>query len=353
MIIMKRPEGTLRLSNYELLRCICMVMIIGLHYFGMGGALGNLPQGHGNLYLTKALESVFIMGVNGFVLISGYFMVTSKTGHIRKAVNYYCITVIYDAVLYCISAATGALAFSWKLLASAFLPFFVGRRWFVESYIILLLLAPFLNLLLRSLSKRNYQILLALELLIFSFWYSFLPSPPILDDGYGIINFIVVYTIAGYLRLHGGDRRLNPWGCAGVFLLCAAAIFGFCFTPFQSRAWGYSFLFNIIGACALFLAFHNLSMRTNRVVNLLGRHTFGVYVLHSSFAGITLLYQSILHCSQFWQSPFFFIHMLISIIAVFMACSAVDILGEKAFRRVLYPLLDKIKICNLSYTVPS
>lgn len=42
-----------RQSNYELLRIIAMMMIIGLHYFNadMGGAIGNVSIGTTNYYL--------------------------------------------------------------------------------------------------------------------------------------------------------------------------------------------------------------------------------------------------------------------------------------------------------------
>ena len=47
-----------RKSNFELLRIISMVMIVGLHYFepNMGGAMGQLEPTDFNFYITYLFE---------------------------------------------------------------------------------------------------------------------------------------------------------------------------------------------------------------------------------------------------------------------------------------------------------
>ena len=52
-----------RKSNFELLRIIAIIMIIGLHYFNgsMGGALRNVVPGEFNYYFAYLFESLFII----------------------------------------------------------------------------------------------------------------------------------------------------------------------------------------------------------------------------------------------------------------------------------------------------
>ena len=73
-----RPAKT-RMMNLELLRCIAMMMVVALHFLGKGGLLGDLSQK--NLGVTEmvawALESVCIVAVNVYMLISGYFLCQS------------------------------------------------------------------------------------------------------------------------------------------------------------------------------------------------------------------------------------------------------------------------------------
>ena len=63
----------IRQSNIELLRIISMLGIIVLHYNNsdMGG--GFLHAVGLNRFILMFLESIFICGVNLYILISGYF----------------------------------------------------------------------------------------------------------------------------------------------------------------------------------------------------------------------------------------------------------------------------------------
>ena len=69
-----------RKSNFELLRIISMMMIIGLHYFHseMGGAIGQQKPNELNFYITYFLEGLFHTSVNCYILITGYFMANKK-----------------------------------------------------------------------------------------------------------------------------------------------------------------------------------------------------------------------------------------------------------------------------------
>ena len=72
---------TKRDSNFELLRIICMVLIV-IHHFSVHG--GYFTETQGTLPFNATLIDLFAMGgrlgVNIFVLISGYFLINSKLG---------------------------------------------------------------------------------------------------------------------------------------------------------------------------------------------------------------------------------------------------------------------------------
>ena len=81
---------TKRQTNIELLRIISMLGIIVLHY-------NNSDMGGGFLYATGLnrailmfLESIFICGVNLYVLISGYFLCERKEPNSRLHKNPLC-----------------------------------------------------------------------------------------------------------------------------------------------------------------------------------------------------------------------------------------------------------------------
>ena len=204
---------------------------------------------------NRSPEEVCITSVNVFVLISGYYMQNVRTTGLRKAIDLYLVMLFYHVPSFIIAIVTKQSEFTLGNVVYAVAPFLVGIRWFLETYIILLLVAPFLNALLNSISKKQHMLLIGIQLLLFSIWPSFLPSAPITDGGYGITNFITLYFIAGYMRRHisfsdAGKTRRLMWI---LFAASCAAITLSNFKPYlKTRAWDYCYLFNIIAS------FHSL-----------------------------------------------------------------------------------------------
>ena len=94
---------------------------------------------------------------------------------------------VYKRQVSCAVGVTMGQELSAKRLFFALFPFFQCRRWFVETYIILLFFAPFISRLVQTLSKRNYQILLLAQLGFFSLWPTLGLSAPLLDGGYCLL----------------------------------------------------------------------------------------------------------------------------------------------------------------------
>ena len=62
----------------DLLRIICMLMVVCLHAFNHGGLVeGTLVPSTANFYLGNAMFALCLPAVNCFVMISGYFLCTA------------------------------------------------------------------------------------------------------------------------------------------------------------------------------------------------------------------------------------------------------------------------------------
>ena len=158
-----------RNSTLEILRIISMIMVIGLHYMNktIGGGLNTELKG--NIVSSHIIESICITSVNVFVLISGYFMQSAKTTGLKKAVNLYLVMLFYNLSCFGIAAATGQYPFSVRELILAVFPFFAGLKWFLQTYMILLLIAPFINKLLNCLNQESHGFLIFIQIMLFSF----------------------------------------------------------------------------------------------------------------------------------------------------------------------------------------
>lgn len=309
-----------RASNIELLRIISMLGIITLHYFNedMGGvsAFAVFPE---LLWIvSKALQSLAVPLVNCFVLITGYFMIERRELSFRKPVDLFLITAWYGLISYGISLLCGIHSFSLSGIVYAIIPFFAGKRWFVETYIILILVAPYINRVLISISRKAFESLLAIQILLFSVWYSVGLSAPLLDDGYGIINFITLYMIGSYLRLRGNSIRWiskSAWIGVVIYLGCSAITF--CAGLFVN-SFGYAFVTNIAGAVALFVTFLHMDFGSNKIINRISSYAFDVYFVHSDVNTSKILFQTVLKSSLIGNSIFVFPHLLVTLPLIYL-----------------------------------
>ena len=339
-----------RNSTLELLRIISMIMVIGLHYMNktIGGGLNTELKV--NIVSSHMIESICITSVNVFVLISGYFMQSAKTTGLKKAVDLYLVMLFYNLSCFGIATATGQYPFSVRELIFAFFPFFTGLKWFLETYMILLLIAPFINKLLNCLNKSSHGFLIFIQIMLFSIWPSFLPSAPILDGGYGITNFITLYFISSYIRKyisfpHTKKTRLIS---LAVFAASCSAIAVSSFLPyFSQRAWDYCYIFNILASAALFVFFLDLPKTNVKIVNAIAGTTFGVYILHSMLYFQPFIYHSILHTERYYNSEYQTLHFLLSIVLLFAVCAIIDYCRQRIWNATVKKLLDKSMLIKM------
>lgn len=341
-----------RNSTLELLRVLSMIGVLGLHYMNKsigGGLNATLPY---NVVLTHFLESICITSVNVFILISGYFMIYQKTTGLRKAIDLYLVLLCYYLPFYAVACAMGETVFSWKELTYLIVPFARGDKWFLETYILLLLFAPFLNTLITNLNKNTHLLLTCIWLMIFSVWSSFFPSPPLTDNGYGITNFVTLYLISSYIRKYVQllkDKR-SVLIAFLVFTVSVLLITISSFSVFKGRAWDYCYLFNITASTAIFYAFLNLPETNNAKINTVAALTYGVYISHSYLHFRNLIYHELMHTERFLDSPYLFAHFLICILLQFIVFAAFEYLRQLLWKPTVGKWLASSKALEAEQT---
>lgn len=138
-----------RQANFELLRIIAMFMVVILHWNTNSGLLldvGSPVTGAGVWSLVT--ESVCIVAVNVYVLISGYFL-SSCTFSFRRVAQVLFQTLFYTVLIPPVLALVGVLSWSEVLnpyhIWNSIFPVQSGHYWFVSAYVVLCLLSPFFN----------------------------------------------------------------------------------------------------------------------------------------------------------------------------------------------------------------
>lgn len=133
-----------RSSNIELLRIIAMFMIICFHY-----VLKSKYDCSVLTYNTFIIKSFYMLGevgVNLFVLITGYFMIKGKFSWkklicLLLEVSFYFLISIYIGIKLGIYEYT-----TFRAIFLLFFPTIMNRYWFTTAYILLYILSPYLNI---------------------------------------------------------------------------------------------------------------------------------------------------------------------------------------------------------------
>ena len=205
-----------RQSNFELLRILSIFMIAIFHCALYSGF--TFTQGlDANGLLIKTFWMFGEAGVNLFILISGYFLITSrfrwkKLVLLAAEVWFYCWTTAFAAFL-----LTGKAFAGKRDLFMNLFPVVGQRYWFATAYVVLYLLSPFLNIFLRAMDQKTYRRFLGLVLLLYSVIPTFTGLATNSTEDFLFFNrliwMMILYSVAAYIRLYPEPWMSNAkWG---------------------------------------------------------------------------------------------------------------------------------------------
>ena len=186
----------MRNSNLELLRIVAIFFVI-FHHLLIKGAdtCGYVTSYAYNGFIDLIgpfLTSLVIIGVNLFVLISGYFGIRHlKKGGFRLVTD--CI--IYGLISLGIALLLGAKYSNGLLYSSCSFT----RNWYVLHYLFLLLISPIIEQSLVNVSRKKLGYWICL-LTVINIWGGYLLGK-VNDNGYNFVNFIYLYYIGRYIRM--------------------------------------------------------------------------------------------------------------------------------------------------------
>ena len=147
-----------RMINLDLLRIIAMIMIVSLHFLSYCGILDEtIDIKNFNIVFSWTLECLCMVAVNIYVLISGYFLIDS-TFKWKKVFLLWGEVFFYTFLLFFVNKNV-KFNNNIKLedYIKTFFPICTKHYWFMTIYILLYILSPYLNILIRAMRKESYR----------------------------------------------------------------------------------------------------------------------------------------------------------------------------------------------------
>ena len=339
----------------DILRIIAMIMIVSLHVLGKGKFVSDIYNAE--LYkIALIFETLFIVAVNCYVLITGYFQIDSKF-KVKKVVSIWIKVVFYSISVYVILLLFGQVEFSISDCIKSFFPILTNRYWFVNCYLLLYILSPFINKFINQLQRRHYQKLLIILFIAFCLLTSILPSELTFDKtgGYGIIWFIILYLIGAYIKRfvkYNYKNRINLYFYFGISMITYIGYLTIRYIcnrlniqDMGSRLYNYNFITVFLASVFLFLYFKNIQIKNSRVINMVSKIaplTFAVYIIHEQTVLREILYLDILNLDQLWNNGIQLIIIPIIVIMIFLICILIEKITQNTIPKWIYNILEKI-----------
>lgn len=332
--------------NYgiDILRIISMYMVMVLHILLRGGILLERPFTTMHSQVTGLMEFVCIGAVNIFALISGYVGVKSKYKY-GRIIDLWLHVVCFSYLCLAIFKLMGTPISTQELLSELF-PTIFEQYWYFNSYLVLFLLEPMISAGLKSLSQRQYKLLIVATFLLTSFllfvfhWKAF-----DLNQGYSALWLIVMYIYGAYFKLYGIPAffvKMKSKLLAGFFVLSFLNLLGtdlltFIFSSFNQNAvfkvtlLSYNWPLTVIGSILLFLYFVQLDIKNIRIINIVEKispFAFGAYLLQTN----VLMFKLLNYSSFAYKNVFLMIGLILLVAAVWFM---LGVLIDKAIQHVL------------------
>lgn len=286
-------------------------------------------------------------GINCFLLITGYFMCTSKIT-LRKFIKLMSWIYFYKIVIYIIFLLSGYETLSPVRLIQLISPVWGFNVNFTGCFIGFWLTIPFYNILIHNMTKRQHEILLVLLLGM----YTLCGSVPKFDVAMNYVTwFGIIYLISSYIRLYPHPIMSNKklWisvtfasiALALCSMVCMQYVLGKGATFFVSDS---NKIFAVVVAVASFLWFKNMNISHSKIINAIGASTFGVLLIHAnSDAMRQWLWKDTVDCiGHYALLPLHLtLYILSAVIIIFIVCTAIDRLRFHLIEKPFFRWYDK------------
>ena len=300
-----------RQSNFEVMRMLSMLFVVMWHlilHSGLYELLGTIK------FCLEFLVLLGVVHINSFVLVTGYFQSEGKFS-LKKFFKLFFLTWFYKALFVLIFYFLGLRDISKLELFKELMPIDSRDYWYVNCYLGLYLLSPWLNLFIRSIDQKEYRSLLLVGFILFSIIPLITNQVTISNDGYTIIHFIYMYLIGAYLKKYPIEKNYHFQYYSrckrqviflGISIFCL--FFNFILLQFSHSLVGSNnsllnemgnYLFNnnrlysnpvvIIQSIFYFLYFSTLKIKKFKLRSI-SKVILDVYLIHENYYMISYLY---------------------------------------------------------------
>lgn len=270
---------------------------VNVAFYWTWGGLHTYEYGSFGYYLFWLIESICMVSVNAFVLITGYYGIKSRF-KLSRIIRFYLEVVFFSMVCTIIAKLFSGGAVGMKEWAYAIMPLTSKRYWFASNYALLLFIQPMINLFIKNIDKKTYRRFILIQLLLFSLIPTFLIwNREFAGTGMDIIWFLILYFTGAYVHHYGLSFKGNRWFLLYILFVSLLYVSDVVIIPGLAKAVigvsigigvfnYYNTIFVFLGSICFFMMFvqteENRLIENSRGMVLftgIGTYAFGAYLI--------------------------------------------------------------------------
>ncbi|WP_274518198.1 acyltransferase family protein [Bifidobacterium magnum] len=347
----------------ELLRVVAMLMIIAHHHI-LHNPFNPLEQDPSLKQMAYVfLASLRKIGVVIFFGISAWFLCMDRNPSVRTSIKrawkleregiFYGITLLCGYTIFdCFYPGNTQLEVSGAVIIKSLFPIITGVWWYITSYILFLLILPFLLTGLRKIGQKMHLALCSILFVVWGMIYGLFPKNLFGFPSNNIGEFIYLFILISYYRWYM-NKISNKIACSmiaiGFSLIILVDVSGGMLYSLTGDSI-FKALQNIyeIGAKlpVVLIGFGMVQLATtfefhNSFINLLASTTLGVYMA-TEYPLSVQLFAHMFNIGTIYNSRFAVIYSIAAIVITFIIASLLDLLRQFIFH--LLGLDNKVKM---------
>lgn len=316
-----------RIFGIDLVRVVAIFFVISVHFFLNNSFYETNIQGIG-MFISLFFRWIFYLGVPLFILLTGYLKREKKlTKDYYKGIKHILISYIFISIL-CILFRIFYLKediSKLKLLLGIFSFSANEYAWYIEMYIGLFLLIPFLNILYSSINNKNHKQYLIITLLIMvslSPIINYLTirnvKLEIIPNWWNGIYPLVYYFIGCYISEYQVEIDKKKGITIFTIIIFLETILSYIFNYNNKFDWnflgGYNSLQTVIASTILFLLIYktkNKNKKINKIITSISILSLDMYLF--SYIADKIIYKNL---DNYLKSPVEYLKYYILIISI-------------------------------------
>lgn len=189
-----KGKSSQRICGLDLIRVCAILFVIAGHFFVLNTSYRNVPFTGVSMFIQGMMNSLFSVGVPLFMMLTGYLNINKTPtkkyykGMFRVLIAYLIFSIATIAFRkYYLGENLSIVQWIMKIFNYSAIPY----AWYIEMWIGLALLTPFLNYLWKAIPTKKEKLLLIVSLFIMT-------ALPDLCNRYGMYLFPGYFAKAAY-----------------------------------------------------------------------------------------------------------------------------------------------------------